>query len=51
MSISAARSLQPIWSQPLVKPVKFEDSLDNSKARFAATLKALNLTPAKEVSA
>jgi propane monooxygenase small subunit len=51
MSLNAARALQPIWSQPLVKPVKFEDSLDNSKARFAATLKALNLTPAKEVSA
>jgi propane monooxygenase small subunit len=38
MSLKAARDLQPIWSQPLVKPVKFEDSLDNSKARFGAAL-------------
>ncbi len=51
MSIKAARDLQPIWSQPLVKPIKFEDSLDNSKARFGATVSALHLKTPKEVSA
>jgi propane 2-monooxygenase small subunit len=51
MSLKAARELQPIWSQPLVKPVKFEDSLDNSKARFGATLTALDLHAPKEASA
>jgi propane monooxygenase small subunit len=50
-SLKAARDLQPIWSQPLVKPVKFEDSLDNSKARFVATITALNLQTPKEISA
>jgi propane monooxygenase small subunit len=51
MSLKAARELQPVWSQPLVKPVKFEDSLDNSKARLAATVTALNLHAPQEVSA
>jgi propane monooxygenase small subunit len=51
MSLKAARDLQPIWSQPLVKPVKFEDSLDNSKARFGAALSALSLHAPKEASA
>jgi propane monooxygenase small subunit len=51
MSLKAARDLQPIWSQPLVKPVKFEDSLDNSKARFGAALSALSLLAPKEASA
>ncbi len=51
MSLKAARDLQPIWSQALVKPVKFEDSLDNSKARLNATLTALNLHAPKEISA
>ncbi len=51
MSLKAARDLQPIWSQPLVKPVKFEDSLDNSKARFNATIAALNLQMPKETFA
>ncbi len=51
MSLKAARELQPIWSQPLAKPVKFEDSLDNSKARLGATLSALNLQTPPEASA
>lgn len=51
LSLRAARDLQPVWSQPLVKPVKFEDALDNSKARFAATLGTLNLETPKEVLA
>jgi propane monooxygenase small subunit len=51
MSVKAARALQPVWSQPLVKPVKFEDSFDNSKARFVTTVSALNLKAPKEVSA
>ena len=51
MSLKAARDLQPIWSQPLLKPIKFEDSLDNSKARLRATAGALNLQTPKEISA
>ncbi len=51
MSLKAARDLQPVWSQALVKPVKFEDSLDNSKARLRATLTTLNLQAPKEISA
>jgi propane monooxygenase small subunit len=49
LSVRAARALQPIWSQPLVKPVKFEDAYEKSKARLDATVTALNLKTPKEV--
>lgn len=48
LSIAAARSLQPIWSQPLVKPIAFEASLEASKARYASLVSALQLTSPKE---
>ena len=35
VSVEAARTLQPIWSQPAEKAVRFEDSLERSKLRFA----------------
>ncbi|MGH3493477.1 MAG: toluene hydroxylase [Sciscionella sp.] len=48
--LSAARGLQPLWSQPDAKPVRFEDSLDRAKARFSALLTDLNLETPKELS-
>ncbi|GAC1312652.1 MAG: toluene hydroxylase [Vulcanimicrobiaceae bacterium] len=51
LSLKAARALQPIWSQPMIKPVKFEDSLDLSKQRYVAILKTLDLPVPKELSA
>ncbi|HEY3630615.1 MAG TPA: hypothetical protein VGL21_06930, partial [Jatrophihabitantaceae bacterium] len=48
--ISAARALQPLWSQPDAKPKRFEDSLDRAKARFAGILAELDLTTPKELS-
>jgi propane monooxygenase small subunit len=51
LSVRAARALQPVWSQPLVKAVKFDDSFDSSKARFDAVIKTLGLKAPQEVSA
>jgi propane monooxygenase small subunit len=51
MSLKAARALQPIWSQPQSKPVRFEDSLENSKQRFISILSDLHLATPKEISA
>lgn len=39
----AARTLQPIWSQISEKVVRFEDSLDRSKARQQALLEDIGL--------
>ena len=47
--LTAARTLQPLWSQPDGKPVRFEDSLDASKARFVELLGSLGLQPPKEL--
>ena len=50
-AISAARTLQPIWSQPDAKPPRFEDGLDAAKSRFSALVSELNLdVPTKELS-
>jgi propane monooxygenase small subunit len=51
MSLDAVRALQPIWSQPLNKPISFESSLDKSKTRFAAIIKSLALSVPQEVPA
>jgi propane monooxygenase small subunit len=48
-AISAARTLQPIWSQPDSKPPRFEDGLDAVKNRFAALLSDLHLDVPKEL--
>ncbi|GEL18016.1 aromatic/alkene monooxygenase hydroxylase subunit beta [Pseudonocardia asaccharolytica] len=48
--IEAARTLQPIWSQPDAKPPRFEDSLDRAKNRFAGILSDLHLETPKELS-
>ena len=50
-SLAAARTLQPIWSQPLEKIITFQSSLDASKDGLLATLKDLGLTEPKELSA
>ncbi len=49
-AITAARTLQPIWSQPDSKPPRFEDGLDAVKNRFAALVSELHLDVPKELS-
>jgi propane monooxygenase small subunit len=48
--ISAARAMQPLWSQPDHKPPRFEDGLDRAKNRFAGILADLDLSTPKEIS-
>ncbi|WP_416980996.1 aromatic/alkene monooxygenase hydroxylase subunit beta [Streptomyces sp. T028] len=51
VSLDAARRLQPLWSQPTEKPVRFEDSLDRAKERFARLVEDLGLeAPADRTS-
>lgn len=47
--ISAARALQPLWSQPDAKPIRFEDGLDRVKSRFAYILSDLGLKAPEEL--
>jgi propane monooxygenase small subunit len=49
LSLSAARQLQPIWSQVPEKVVSFEDSLSRAQTRFAELVGNLGLEPPKEV--
>jgi len=49
-SISAARTLQPLWSQPDAKPPRFEDGLDRSKSRLSGILSDLGLSEPKELT-
>jgi propane monooxygenase small subunit len=48
-SVSAARALQPLWSQPDEKPLRFEDALDATKSRFAGIVTDLGLETPKEL--
>ena len=48
--IAAARTLQPIWSQPDAKPPRFEDGLDAVKNRFSGILTDLHLEAPKELA-
>jgi propane 2-monooxygenase small subunit len=48
--IAAARTLQPIWSQPDAKPPRFEDGLDACKSRFSGILTDINLEPPEELA-
>jgi propane 2-monooxygenase small subunit len=43
VSLAAARSLQPVWSQPGEKVIRFEDSLDRTRRRLHEVLAELNL--------
>jgi propane monooxygenase small subunit len=47
--IDAARTLQPLWSQPDSKPPRFEDGLDRAKSRFSELLNTLGLDIPKEL--
>jgi propane monooxygenase small subunit len=49
-AITAARTLQPLWSQPEAKPPRFEDGLDQAKSRFAGILGDLGLLTPKELT-
>jgi propane 2-monooxygenase small subunit len=49
-ALEAARSMQPMWSQPDAKPPRFEDSLERAKNRFAGILNDLGLETPKELS-
>jgi propane monooxygenase small subunit len=48
--ITAARELQPLWSQPDAKPPRFEDGLDRAKNRFSQILSDLSLQTPKELT-
>jgi propane 2-monooxygenase small subunit len=49
-ALAAARTLQPIWSQPEAKPPRFEDGLDRQKSRFSGILSDLGLETPKELA-
>jgi len=49
MCLEAARTMQPLWSQPDSKPPRFEDGLDRAKSRFSGICTDLGLTPPKEL--
>jgi len=49
-AITAARTLQPLWSQPEAKPPRFEDGLDQAKSRFTGILGDLGLLTPKELT-
>lgn len=48
-SIAAARQLQPVWSQPKLKVLRFEDAFDRARHRFESVLSKLGLQLPKEV--
>jgi propane monooxygenase small subunit len=50
-AISAARQLQPIWSQISEKVVRFEDSLERSRGRLESLVAEIGLDVPKEVKA
>jgi propane 2-monooxygenase small subunit len=50
-SLDAARRLQPVWSQPASKPVRFEESLANATQRLRGLLDELGLKVTKELQA
>lgn len=47
--ITAARMLQPLWSQPDAKPPRFEDCLDRAKDRFTTLVQELDLQRPEEL--
>jgi len=48
-SVTAARQLQPIWSQPKHKVLRFEDGYERAKHRFESILAKIGLELSKEV--
>jgi propane monooxygenase small subunit len=51
VSLDAARRLQPVWSQPAAKPVRFEESLARATERLRGLLDELGLKVTKELQA
>src|SRR3954470_17558019 len=49
-ALGAARTLQPLWSQPDARPPRFEDSLERAKNRFAGIVTDLGLETPKELA-
>jgi propane monooxygenase small subunit len=49
-ALAAARTMQPLWSQPDALPPRFEDSLDRAKNRFAGIVSDLGLQIPKELA-
>ena len=49
-ALTAARKLQPLWSQPDAKPPRFEDGLDRVKNRFSDIVTSLGLEVPKELA-
>ena len=49
-SISAARKLQPLWSQSDARPPRFEEAMDTVKSRFAGIVGDLDLQTPSELS-
>jgi propane monooxygenase small subunit len=50
-AVAAGRNLQPIWSQPSEKVVRFEDSFDRSRERFEGLLGDIGLQTPTGVTA
>ncbi|MDQ6660587.1 MAG: aromatic/alkene monooxygenase hydroxylase subunit beta [Chloroflexota bacterium] len=48
-SVAAARKLQPIWSQPKIKVVRFEEAYERAKHRFESILERIGVELPKEV--
>jgi propane monooxygenase small subunit len=49
LSTKAAQGLEPIWSEPEVQVVSFEESFDKAKARFEGILSDLGLQLTEEL--
>lgn len=50
-SVAAARGLEPIWSEPEVRPVSFEESYERARSRFEDILSELELSVPEGVTA
>jgi propane monooxygenase small subunit len=48
--LAAARTMQPMWSQPDHRPPRFEDALDHAKNRFAVIVTDLGLDVPQELT-
>jgi propane monooxygenase small subunit len=48
-SVAAAQGLEPIWSEPEVQVVSFEESFEKARARFEDILSELGLQLTEEL--
>jgi propane monooxygenase small subunit len=49
LSVRAARNLQPLWSQPGQRVIRFEDAFDAVKERFTRLVREFGLSSEKEL--